>query len=60
MPVYSLHPVQASVLLADAPLEYSPPRGPSVHLQLRYNHREENQPQTFTFANLGPRFASRT
>jgi len=56
MPVYSLHPVQASVLLADAPLEYAPPRGPSVHLQIRYNHREENQPQTFTFANLGARW----
>lgn len=37
-----LHPVQASVLIADAPMGYSPPRGPAVHLQLRYNHREEN------------------
>ena len=35
---------------------YAPPRGPSVNLQLRYNHREENQPQTFTFANLGARW----
>ncbi len=33
------------MLLADAPMGYTPPRGPSVNLQLRYNHREENQPQ---------------
>jgi RHS repeat-associated protein len=56
MPTYSLHPTQASVLIGDSPLGYSPPRGPSVDLQLRYNHREENQPQTFTFTNLGPKW----
>ncbi|MGH9370515.1 MAG: cysteine peptidase family C39 domain-containing protein [Vicinamibacterales bacterium] len=56
MPTYSLHPTQASVLLSDAPLGYSPPRGPSVSLQLRYNHREENQPQIFSFANVGAKW----
>jgi hypothetical protein len=35
---------------------YAPPRGPSVTLQLRYNHREENQPQIFSFANLGTKW----
>ena len=58
MPAYTLHPVQASVLLSDTPLGYLPPRGPFVALQLRYNHREENQPQTFSFANLGTRWTA--
>ena len=56
MPVYSLHPTQAGVLVSDAPLGYSPPRGPSVNLQLRYNSWEENQPQVFAFANLGAKW----
>ena len=58
MPVYSLHPTQAGVLLSDAPLGYRPPRGPSVHLQLRYNSWEENQPQVFSFSNLGAKWTS--
>jgi hypothetical protein len=57
MPTYSLHPTQASVLLSDTPLTYSPPRGPGISLQLRYNHREENQPQIFSFANIGVRWS---
>ncbi len=56
MPTYSLHPTQASVLLSDTPLGYSPPRGPGVSLQLRYNSREENQPQIFPFAHVGTRW----
>lgn len=56
MPTYSLHPTQASVLLSDTPLTYSPPRGPGISLHLRYNHREENQPQIFPFANVGSRW----
>jgi YD repeat-containing protein len=53
MPVYTFHPVKASLLISDVPLGYSPPRGPAVRLRLSYDHRDASNPQTFTFSNLG-------
>jgi RHS repeat-associated protein len=54
MAIYAFHPVKGSLLIRDIPLRYSPPRGPSVRFRLSYDHREQLQPQTFAFGNVGP------
>jgi YD repeat-containing protein len=56
MPTYRFHPVTASLWLWDTPLAYTPPTGPGVAFTVAYNQRELSQPQTFTYANLGPRW----
>src|SRR6202008_3981761 len=42
--------------LMDTPVDYNPPRGPAVSLALRYDHRDQRQPQTFTYGHVGPRW----
>jgi RHS repeat-associated protein len=53
---YNVHSLVVSLTINDTPLFYSPPRGPAVKLRLTYNQREFYQPQTFSFANLGPKW----
>ncbi|HTB81290.1 MAG TPA: RHS repeat-associated core domain-containing protein [Opitutaceae bacterium] len=53
MPVASATLMICSLKLADAPLFYSPPKGPSVTFSLTYNQREAGQPTTYTFGNVG-------
>ncbi len=39
--------------IADTPLSYSPPIGPTIDFSFDYNHLQTDQPSTFTFTNLG-------
>ena len=56
MTTYQFQAVTASLLLADTPVGYTPPRGLSVSLTLRYHQREALQPQIFSAANVGPKW----
>src|SRR3990170_1337317 len=56
MAVYAFHRVKASVMLWDIPVGYAAPRGPAVRFRVSYEHRDSLQPQTFSFANLGPKW----
>jgi YD repeat-containing protein len=54
MPTYSLEALSAALRIHDVPLRYTPPRGPRMELCLLYGHRQQSQPQTFSFGNVGP------
>lgn len=54
--VASFHLLLVNLTLNDSPVGYSPSRGPSVHFQATYNHREMFQPAVFTYSNLGPKW----
>ena len=54
MPVASLNSLTASVNLADTPLSYAPPVGPSVAFHLRYNQRTVRLAQVPTYGHVGP------
>lgn len=54
MVVPSLNSLTASVNLADTPLAYTPPIGPSVAFHLRYNQRTMRLAQVPTYSNVGP------
>jgi RHS repeat-associated protein len=56
MATYRFHPTTAGLLLHDVPAGYEPPRGPEIHFGVSYHSREEDQPDIFTFSNLGPRW----
>jgi RHS repeat-associated protein len=53
---YSAHSVLASLNIEDTPIGYSPPRGPAINFTVTYNQRDTQQPQTFNYSNLGPRW----
>lgn len=54
MPTHFFHPTSAALRLVDTPVGYAPPRGPSAFFTVSYHHRNNQQPSTFTFSNLGP------
>ena len=54
--VASFHLLLVNLTINDSPVGYSPSRGPSVHFQATYNHREILQPAVFTYSNLGPKW----
>jgi YD repeat-containing protein len=56
MPVATIHLMLVSLTLRDAPVGYAPPKGPAVEFLATYNQRESSQPQTFSYANLGPKW----
>ncbi|MFL6521260.1 MAG: RHS repeat-associated core domain-containing protein [Chthoniobacterales bacterium] len=53
---YSIHALLVSLNIQDTPLRYSPPYGPAVDFTVTYNQRESQQPETFTYSNLGPKW----
>lgn len=53
---YSMHLMLASLHIEDTPISYNSPRGPSNDFTVVYNHREANQPATFNYSNLGPKW----
>lgn len=57
MPAYDFHVSIVSLNVTDTPVGYVPPRGPSIQLGITYNSREDFQPATFTFTNLGSRWS---
>lgn len=56
MAVYAFHSLLASLSVTDIPVGYTPSKGPGVEFQVFYSQREANQPQTFTYSNLGPKW----
>jgi len=42
-----------SLNINDRPVGYSPPVGPAVGFTVRYNQRDMDQPQNFTYSNFG-------
>lgn len=53
---YSIHAMLVSLNIQDTPLRYSPAYGPKVDFTVTYNQRESQQPATFTYSNLGPKW----
>lgn len=53
---YNAHTMLGSLHLTDIPVGYAPPKGPPVFIQLTYNQREANQPATFGFFNVSPKW----
>jgi RHS repeat-associated protein len=53
---YSVHSMLVSLNIEDRPLRYTPAYGPSVDFTVTYNQRESQQPDTFTYSNLGPKW----
>jgi RHS repeat-associated protein len=53
---YSVHSMLVSLNIEDRPLRYAPPIGPGIDFTVTYNQRESQQPATFTYSNLGPKW----
>ena len=56
MPVYSMNTLLVSLTLKDTPEGYAPPVGPPVFFEAEYHELEANQPATFYYSNLGPKW----
>jgi len=56
MTVYSMDIPFVSLTLQDTPVGYNPPVGPPVRFNATYNEGEPNQPATFYYSNLGPKW----
>lgn len=56
MPVYSISPMLISLTMRDTPLSYRPAVGPAMDVALSYNQLDIDQPATFTYSNLGPKW----
>ncbi|NWJ40971.1 MAG: hypothetical protein HXX12_08360 [Geothrix sp.] len=57
MPVAQLNTLSSALLLNDIPVSYTPPRGQKIALTLTYNSKNADQPATYTYSNLGPKWA---
>jgi RHS repeat-associated protein len=53
---YTIHAMLVSLNLVDTPLSYSPPRGSAIDFTVTYNQRENQQPASFNYSNLGPKW----
>ncbi|HKP03471.1 MAG TPA: RHS repeat-associated core domain-containing protein [Chthoniobacterales bacterium] len=53
---YSVHSMLVSLNIVDTPLNYSPPRGDDIAFTVTYNQKESQQPETFNYSNLGPKW----
>ena len=53
---YTAHAMLASLNIEDTPIRYSPPRGLAINFTVTYNQRESQQPQTFSYSNLGSKW----
>ena len=56
MAQYSVHSMLVSLNIEDRPLRYTPPRGPAIDFIVTYNQKETQQPATFSYSNLGPKW----
>jgi RHS repeat-associated protein len=56
MAAYSAHAMLASLNIEDTPFRYTPPLGLPINFTVTYNQRENQQPSTFTYSNLGPKW----
>ena len=53
---YDFKEMLVSLNLTDTPVGYAPPKGPPVWVRISYNQREQNQPTTFSFFNVSPKW----
>ena len=53
---YSVHSMLVSLNIQDTPLRYSPAYGPGIDFSVTYNQKESQQPATFAYSNLGPKW----
>ena len=53
---YWFHLMLASLHIEDTPISYNSPRGPTPEFKVVYNQREANQPASFSYSNLGPKW----
>jgi RHS repeat-associated protein len=53
---YSVHSMLVSLNIEDRPLRYTPPYGPPIDFVVTYNQKESQQPGTFSYSNLGPKW----
>jgi RHS repeat-associated protein len=53
---YSAHSTLVSLNIEDTPIAYAPPRGPAINFAVTYNQKEPEQPGTFSYSNLGPKW----
>jgi RHS repeat-associated protein len=53
---YSVHSMLVSLNIEHRPLRYTPPIGPGIDFTVTYNQRESQQPATFNYSNLGPKW----
>ena len=53
---YNFKEMLVSLRLTDTPVGYTPPKGPPVRVRITYNQREANQPTTFSFFNVSPKW----
>lgn len=53
---YGMSELTVSLNLTDTPVGYTPPKGPAVKVSLSYNQREDSQPATFAWFNVGPKW----
>jgi RHS repeat-associated protein len=56
MATYTMHALLASLTLADTPVRFTSPVGPQVAFTAIYNQRAVDQPATFYYSNLGPKW----
>jgi RHS repeat-associated protein len=57
MPVASIHMLLISIRLNDVPVGYQPAVGPGVFFDVTYSQRDSNQPQVFSYSNLGSKWS---
>jgi YD repeat-containing protein len=53
---YSIHEMLVSLNIQDTPIRYSPPYGPNIGFTVTYNQKDTQQPATFNYSNLGPKW----
>src|ERR1700738_2712947 len=53
---YSVHAKLASLNVVDTPIRCITPHGPKIDFTATYNQRESQQPSTFHYSNLGPKW----
>ncbi|MGI9087002.1 MAG: hypothetical protein ACR2HH_04550 [Chthoniobacterales bacterium] len=53
---YSAYAMTASLCVEDKPISYTPPRGPAIDFKVSYSAKENQQPVTFSYSNLGPKW----
>jgi RHS repeat-associated protein len=46
----------ASLNIVDTPIRCNTPHGPAIDFTVTYNQRESQQPSTFAYSNLGPKW----
>lgn len=56
MTTYTMHALLVSLTLQDTPVQFQSPVGPQVAFTVTYNQLEANQPATFSYSNLGPKW----